>query len=57
MKKIFKLTILLALIVSMGLGYYAYRPLTLPATPFEFALKQGSSLKSMARELQQAGLI
>ncbi|MDP4030521.1 MAG: endolytic transglycosylase MltG [Gallionella sp.] len=48
---------LLALFAAAGLGYYAYRPLQLPATPFEFELKQGSSLKSMARDMRQAGLL
>ncbi len=57
MRRIFKLSILLALLAAAGLGYYAYRPLTLPATPFDFDLKQGSSLKSAAREMQQAGLL
>lgn len=57
MRRIFTLLILLVLIATAGLGYYAYRPLPLPATPFEFELKQGSSLKSSAREMQQAGLL
>ena len=57
MRRLFALITLLALIATAGLGYYAYRPLPLPATPFEFTLKQGSSLKSMARDMQQAGLL
>jgi UPF0755 protein len=57
MRRLFTLMILLVLLATAGLGYYAYRPLPLPATPFEFALKQGSSLKSMARDMQQAGLL
>jgi len=57
MRKIFKLLILFVMVVSAGFGYFAYSPLTLPTTPFEFALKQGSSLKSMAREMQKAGLL
>jgi len=57
MRRIFKLLILLVLLAAAGLGYYAYRPLPLPATPFEFELKQGSSLKSMARDMHQAGLL
>lgn len=57
MKKIFSLMILLAVLASAGLGYYAYHPLSLPTTPFEFDLKQGSSLRSTAREMQRAGVL
>ena len=57
MKWLFALFTLLVLLVAAGAGYYAYRPLPLPATPFEFSLKQGSSLKGMARDMQQAGLL
>ncbi len=57
MRRLFTLIILLVLLAAAGLGYYAYRPLPLPATPFEFELKQGSSLKRMARDMQQAGLL
>ena len=57
MRRLFALIILLALLAAAGFGYYASRPLLLPVTPFEFELKQGGSLKSMARELQQAGLL
>jgi len=51
---------LLSLVLILGIssaGYYALSPLTLPVTPFEFSLKQGSSLKSTAREMQQSGLL
>lgn len=57
MRRLFALIILLVLLATAGLGYYAYRPLSLPSTPFEFSLKQGSSLKSTAREMQQYGLL
>jgi UPF0755 protein len=57
MRRIFNLLILLVLLATAGLTFYAYRPLPLPATPFEFTLKQGSSLKGMARDMQQAGLL
>jgi len=55
--RIVTLLILMLLLAAAGLGYYAYKPLSLPATPFEFDLKQGGSLKSTAQELQQAGLL
>ncbi|HEU0220505.1 MAG TPA: endolytic transglycosylase MltG, partial [Gallionella sp.] len=57
MRRLFALTVLLVLLATAGTGYYALRPLPLPATPFEFTLKQGSSLKGMARDMRQAGLL
>lgn len=42
-------------IVAGLFAYYANSPIPLERTPFEFALKQGSSLKSAARQIQQAG--
>lgn len=57
MRRLLALIILLALLAMAGAGYYAYRPLPLPATPLEFTLKQGSSLKVMARDMQQAGVL
>ena len=57
MKKLFSWLVLLVLLVAAGFGYYAYRPLPLPTAPFEFELKQGGHLKSVSRELRQAGLL
>ena len=57
MKKLFNLFLLVLMLGIAGIGYYALKPLALPATPFEFTLKQGSSLKSTARQLQQSGLL
>jgi UPF0755 protein len=57
MKRPLVLFLLMLLLTVASIGYYAYSPLTLPNTPFVFDLKQGSSLKSTARELQQAGLL
>jgi UPF0755 protein len=45
-------------VVVIGLaGFYALRPLPVPQLPYEFSLKQGSSLKSAARQMQQAGVL
>jgi len=57
MRRLLVRAILLVLLATAGLGYYANRPLPLPATPFEFELKQGSSLTGMAREMRQSGLL
>lgn len=57
MKKLFVLLMLPVLLALAGFAYYAYRPLPLPATPFEFELKPGRNVKGMAHELRQAGLL
>ncbi|OGS94004.1 MAG: aminodeoxychorismate lyase [Gallionellales bacterium RIFCSPLOWO2_02_FULL_57_47] len=57
MKRLFARVILLVMLAAAGFGYHVYQPLPLPAAPFAFALKQGSSLKSAARQLKQAGLL
>lgn len=46
------------LVVVAGLaGFYALRPLPFSKLPYEFSLKQGSSLKSAAKQMQQAGVL
>lgn len=50
------LWLLFLLFVVAGLfAYYANSPIPLERAPFEFSLKQGSSLKSAARQIRQAG--
>jgi UPF0755 protein len=56
-KRLLFLLVFLLLSLAGGAAYYATRPLTLPSQPFSFSLNQGASLKSAARQLQQAGLI
>jgi UPF0755 protein len=57
MKRFITLLLAILLLTLASAGYYALSPLSLPGTPFEFSLKQGSSLKSTARELQQSGFL
>ncbi len=57
MRRLLILAFLLVSLAAAGLGYYAMHPLPLPVTPFEFTLKQGGSLKGMARDMRQAGLL
>jgi UPF0755 protein len=48
--------LLFLLVILAGLfAYYANTPIPLERTPFEFTLKQGSSLKSAATQLRKAG--
>ncbi|MBI5438467.1 MAG: endolytic transglycosylase MltG [Nitrosomonadales bacterium] len=56
MRRLVTLLIVLVLLATTALGYYVHHPLPLPVTPFEFDLKQGGSLKSVARDMRQAGL-
>jgi len=37
--------------------YFAHSPLPLPATPFEFTVRPGATLKSLSRQLAEAGLL
>ncbi len=57
MKRAFAIFVVLLLLTVGSVGYYALRPLPLPATPFALTLKPGSSVKAMAREMEQAGLL
>ena len=43
--------------LAVVMGYYATRPLAIPGIPFEFSINQGSSLKSVARQMQQIGVL
>ena len=56
-KRLLLLVLLMAVLLAGAVGYYVTQPLTLPALPFEFSLKQGSSLKAAAHQLQQAGAL
>ncbi len=37
--------------------FFANNPLPLPQSPFEFSVKQGASLKSLSRQLNETGLL
>jgi UPF0755 protein len=49
--------LLLGVLLAGGLGYYALTPLALPNEPLDFTLKPGSSLKSAARQMHEAGVL
>jgi UPF0755 protein len=56
--KEFVLWLIFILVIVSGLvGYYALRPLPYSKLPYEFSLKQGSSLKSAARQMKQADVL
>ena len=56
-KRLFLIVLLLALLLASAIGYYVIRPLTFSTLPLEFSLNQGSSLKTAARQMQQAGVL
>lgn len=56
-KRLFLIVLLLTLLLASAIGYYVVRPLTFPVLPLEFSLNQGSSLKTAARQMQQAGVL
>ncbi len=57
-KRLLRLTLLLAVLAAAAIGYYVTRPLSLPpAQTIEFSLNEGSSLNSAARQMQQAGAL
>lgn len=56
-KRLLLAAIFMAVLLAVAGGYYATHPLSLPSLPFEFSLKQGSSLKAVARQLQQEGAL
>jgi len=42
--------------LAVFLGVFAFTTIKLPATPFEITLKHGSSLRSVARQIEASGL-
>jgi UPF0755 protein len=59
--KIIKKLIVLCLLGLAGLSawmaWFAYRPLALPSTPYQFTIQPGSSLKRLAVQLEEAGVL
>jgi UPF0755 protein len=46
----------LVLVAGAYAAYFVYRPLTPPRSPFDFTVRNGSSLKAVARQLHDEGL-
>ena len=48
----------IAIVIGLAafLAVFAFATIRLPSTPFEFTLKHGSSLRSVARQIQTSGL-
>lgn len=56
-RKLFLTIFLLAVLAGGWLVYFSVQPLSLPATPYEFELHPGSTLKGVARQLAEAGVL
>jgi len=56
-KRLVLVTVAATLLGAGWMAYYAYTPLKVPSLPAEFTLKHGSSLKSVSRQLTEAGLL
>jgi UPF0755 protein len=54
---LFGLALTAAIAIVGWLYFYANNPLPLPQTPFEFTVKPGATLKSLARQLTDANLL
>ncbi len=57
MTRFLTLIFLIGLLLAGYIGYYLSQPLPLTNTALEFSLRPGSSAKSAAKQLQQAGVI
>jgi UPF0755 protein len=61
MKRFFLISFLLLVTAGVASGVmfhrFAHAPLPLPTTPFEFTVKQGASLKAVAKQLSDAKLL
>ena len=56
-KRLIKFVVLGVLVATGWMLYFAYTPLPLSQFPIEFTLKHGSSLKSVARQMTDEGLL
>ncbi|TSA48393.1 MAG: endolytic transglycosylase MltG [Nitrosomonadales bacterium] len=51
------LVLMLAAMVAGWMYHFAHTPLTLPQSPYYFALKHGSSLRGVAQQMAQEGVL
>jgi len=57
LKRLLVLLFVIAFVVTSCAAYYATRPLNPPMLPYDFSLKPGSSLKSVAHQMKLAGVL
>jgi UPF0755 protein len=56
-KKLFSLGLILLLCLAAWMAWFAYHPLTLPSSPYQLTLEPGTSLKGLAVQLKDAGIL
>ncbi len=56
-KRLLGLVLVSTMLLLAAAGYYVTRPHTPPVLPFDFSLQSGSSLKTFANKMRQAGVI
>lgn len=56
-KRLIVLGLLLLAAFSGWMAWFALRPLPLPSTPYQFTITPGTSLKKLARQLEDAGIL
>lgn len=56
-KRLFLLIIIAAVLLGTAIGFYATHPRDISPLPLDFYLKPGSSLKSAAHQMKQAGVL
>ena len=57
LRRLFLLAVLAGLGAAGWLYWYATHPLELPRTPYEFTVRSGASVKGLARQLSEEGLL
>lgn len=55
--RLIKWAIFVVIAIAGWMAYFTFTPLVLSHTPYEFTLKHGSSLKSVSRQLTEAGVL
>ena len=55
-KRLFFLTLCLALLAAAGLGWYAFTPVSLRTDTADFSIRPGSSLRSATRQMVDSGV-
>lgn len=56
-KKLITLGLLILAAVSAWMAWFALRPLPLPSVPYQFTIPPGASLKKLALQLEDAGML
>jgi UPF0755 protein len=56
-KKLIRLGLLVVACLGAWLAWFAYQPLAIPTTPYQFSVVPGTSLNALAVQLKKAGIL